>query len=48
MNAIVPQASTDPSFWQAAGDAWAALGKSFKRQECQAAARALETALALI
>ncbi len=36
------------SFWQAAGDAWAALGKSFKRQECIAAARALETVLALI
>lgn len=36
------------SFWNKAADAWAALGKSFKRQECQAAARALETALALI
>lgn len=31
-----------------AGDAWAALGKSFKRQECQAAARALETVLMLV
>ena len=40
MNAIVPQASTDPAALY--------FGKSFKRQECQAAARALETALALI
>lgn len=36
------------AFWQSAGDAWAALGKSFKRQECQAAARALETVLMLV
>lgn len=35
------------AFWKSAADAWAVLGKSFKRQECQAAARALETALAL-
>lgn len=36
------------AFWQAAAEAWAALGKSFKRQECLAAARALETVLALV
>lgn len=35
------------AFWKTAADAWATLGKSFKRQECQAVAQALEIALAL-
>jgi ParB/RepB/Spo0J family partition protein len=53
---IPPHASGTPremlaahvSFWKQAADAWATLGKSFKRQECQAAAQALETVLALM
>jgi len=36
------------TFWRKAADAWDALGKSFKRQECQAAAKALTLALAII
>lgn len=35
------------AYWQAAAIAWDRLGKSFKRQECHAAVRALESARAL-
>lgn len=33
------------SFWSSAADAWDALGKPFKRQECEAASKALQLAL---
>lgn len=33
------------AFWQQAADQWAAIGKPFKKQECQAAAAALQFAL---
>lgn len=33
------------AFWQQAAEAWGELGKPFKRQECEAAARALQLAL---
>lgn len=36
------------TFWQAAAAAWDELGKPFKRQECQAAAMALQSTLAFI
>lgn len=36
------------TFWRKASEAWDALGKPFKRQECQAAAEALSLALAAI
>lgn len=36
------------TFWRKASEAWDALGKPFKRQECQAAAQALTLALAAI
>lgn len=37
--------SNQVGFWQAAADAWSEIGKPFKRQECQAAAQALQAAL---
>jgi len=33
------------SFWESAAEQWSNLGKPFKRQECQAAAKALQFAL---
>lgn len=33
------------SFWNDAAEAWQQIGKPFKRQECQAAAQALQFAL---
>lgn len=36
------------SFWENAADQWHALGKPFKRQECQAASKALQFALGII
>jgi ParB/RepB/Spo0J family partition protein len=36
------------TFWQKAAEAWDALGKPFKRQECEAAVSALTMALAVI
>lgn len=37
--------SNQVGFWQSAADAWSEIGKPFKRQECQAAAQALQAAL---
>lgn len=36
------------SFWQQAAEAWDRLGKPFKRQECEAAAQALQFAFATL
>lgn len=36
------------SFWESAADQWASMGKPFKRQECQAAAQALQFALSTL
>lgn len=36
------------AFWQDAAESWANLGKPFKKQECQAAAKALQLAFAAI
>lgn len=35
-------------FWTRAADQWQRIGKPFKRQECQAAAQALQAALAVV
>lgn len=35
-------------FWKEAAEAWNKLGKPFKRQECEAAAQALQSALAYV
>ena len=35
-------------FWDTAADAWDALGKPFKRQECQAASMALQSAMSFV
>ena len=35
-------------FWQQAASEWAKLGKSFKKQECEAAAQALQSAMMFI
>jgi len=35
-------------FWQQAADSWNQLGKPFKRQECEAAAKALQFALSVL
>lgn len=36
------------AYWTRAAEQWAAIGKPFKRQECQAAAQALQFALAAV
>ena len=40
--------SNQASFWTQAAQAWDKLGKPFKRQECEAAAQALQLALATV
>ena len=40
--------TSQATFWETAATAWDELGKPFKRQECQAAAMALQTTLAFV
>lgn len=49
-NTIPPRSALagQVTFWQQAAGEWAKLGKSFKKQECEAAAQALQSAMMFI
>lgn len=49
-NTIPPRSTLagQVTFWQQAAGEWAKLGKSFKKQECEAAAQALQSAMMFI